>query len=69
MTKSTDLKQVADALKTVSPWDTVLGALANRDITNTDYVWSVWHKGVHSERYCSAPHPRPLRRRAAASGV
>ncbi len=51
--KSTDPKQVADALKTVGPWDTVLGPLAfdaKGDITKADYVWSVWHNGAYSER-------------------
>lgn len=51
--KSTDPKQVADALKTVGPWDTVLGPLAfdaKGDITKAEYVWSIWHNGAYSER-------------------
>ena len=51
--KAKSTKKVANALKTVGPWDTVLGALAfdaKGDITKADYVWAVWHNGAYSER-------------------
>ena len=60
--KSTDPKQVADALKTVGPWDTVLGPLAfdaKGDITKAEYVWSIWHNGAYSERWPARPSPSP----------